>query len=189
MESRTQTSPPMVKRIAFVPERYYHLYNHAVGNENLFRQDDNYHYFMKLYDGYASPIVETFAYCLMPNHFHFLIRIRSSDTLQAFFEEQRKAKGRSTSVKKSLTNQIGQQLGNWFNAYAKAYNKRFYRRGRLFFDSVQRKPVYKTDYLQTLIGYIHWNPVYHGFVDSPEDWPHSSYRSSKHNPAGLTLIG
>ncbi len=66
------------------PERFYHVYNHANGEENLFRQEENYHYFLKLWTKYIEPIADTFAYCLMPNHFHSLIRIKSRIDLTGF---------------------------------------------------------------------------------------------------------
>jgi putative transposase len=49
------------------PKRFYHVYNHANGTENLFCQDENYHYFIKLWAKYIEPIADTYAYCLMPN--------------------------------------------------------------------------------------------------------------------------
>ena len=55
---------------------FYHIYNRANGNEKLFASDDNYIYFLKQYNYYISPIAKTFAYCLMPNHFHFLVQIK-----------------------------------------------------------------------------------------------------------------
>ena len=63
------------------PDHFYHIYNHANGIENLFRTEDNYHYFLKKYHQHISPIAETWAYCLMPNHFHFLVRIKEEKDL------------------------------------------------------------------------------------------------------------
>lgn len=50
---------------------YYHIYNRRNNRETLFRIPRNYHYFMELYAKHISPIADTFAYCLLPNHFHF----------------------------------------------------------------------------------------------------------------------
>jgi len=61
------------KKIPLEVEKCYHIYNHAVGNENLFRCDENYRYFLKKYAEHISPIADTFAYCLMPNHFHLSV--------------------------------------------------------------------------------------------------------------------
>ena len=164
----------MVRRVPFVPGHYYHLYNHAIGDDNLFREPDNYRYFMDRYAAYVPPIANTYAYCLMPNHFHLLVRIRSEEKVRQYFEQQKRRSNRKHTSQKNLSNQIGQQLGNWLNAYAKAFNKRYHRRGRLFFDSIQRKLVLNDVYRRTLVHYIHWNPVHHGFVKLPEYWLYSS---------------
>lgn len=59
-------------------EKFYHIYNHANGNENLFIEEENYHFFLQQWDKYISPIADTYAYCLIPNHIHFLIRIKTN---------------------------------------------------------------------------------------------------------------
>jgi REP element-mobilizing transposase RayT len=61
--------------------RLYHLYTHANGDESLFRQEANYHYFLKLYAQHVHPVVKTYAYCLLPNHVHFMVRVREVDVL------------------------------------------------------------------------------------------------------------
>ena len=60
---------------------FYHVYNHAVGNEQLFMNNENYLYFLKLLKKYLSTFVDVYAYCLMPNHFHFIIKIKSKEEI------------------------------------------------------------------------------------------------------------
>ncbi|MDA3880742.1 MAG: hypothetical protein PF436_10170, partial [Prolixibacteraceae bacterium] len=55
---------------------FYHIYNHGVGGRDLFRNSDNYLHFLLLYDKYIEPIAETYAWVLMKNHFHVLVRIK-----------------------------------------------------------------------------------------------------------------
>lgn len=78
----------MPKQTLFYPNGVFHIYNHANGDELLFRKDDNYHYFLKKFVDYLEAILETFAYCLMPDHFHFLIRIRSERVLREYFKKK-----------------------------------------------------------------------------------------------------
>ena len=78
---------------------------------------------------------------------------------------------------RKIIRQNSQHFGNFFNAYSKAYNKMYNRRGALFVDDFFRKEVSGQDYLQTLIHYIHYNPVHHGFVNDLRDWKHSSYET------------
>ena len=158
----------MTKREPFVPDCFYHLYSHGVGRDDLFRTPDNYRYFLSRYARYAPPVVDTFAYCLMPNHFHVLIRVHPLAVLEPLF-------GLTQPTTPSLSRAIANQLGRILNAYAKAYNKRFRRRGALFVARMHRKPVTNERYLHAVIRYIHFNPVRHGFVDDPADWPYSSY--------------
>jgi len=55
---------------------YYHIYNRGINSENLFIDKNNYEYFLNLYNKYIPTIAESFAWCLMPNHFHFLVKIK-----------------------------------------------------------------------------------------------------------------
>ena len=64
------------------PESVYHIYNRAHGAEYLFLNDGNYRFFLQGYRQYISPIADTFCYCLMPNHFHLMLRIKVKDHRQ-----------------------------------------------------------------------------------------------------------
>jgi len=61
--------------------RVYHIYNRGNNHENLFYTEENYHYFLKLYDKYLSAIFDTYCYCLMPNHFHLLVRVKEENEI------------------------------------------------------------------------------------------------------------
>ncbi|MCF8358639.1 MAG: hypothetical protein K9H26_07760 [Prolixibacteraceae bacterium] len=62
---------------------FYHIYNHAVGGRYLFRKPENYHFFLGLYDKYIDTVAYTYAWVLMPNHFHFLVKIKSKEEIAA----------------------------------------------------------------------------------------------------------
>lgn len=155
------------------PQITYHIYTHANGSENLFREDENYYYFLNKYSEYIHPIAETFAYCLMPNHIHLMVRMRGEGELLKFFSSKQK----DLTGFQNLSGLISRQFGNFLNAYAKAYNERFDRRGSLFERPFGRKPIENASYFTALIAYIHNNPVHHGFVKDAREWPHSSYHS------------
>ncbi len=59
-----------------IPGNFYHIYNRGIDSCNLFTEPDNYEYFLSLYDKYISPVANTYAWVLMPNHFHFLVRLK-----------------------------------------------------------------------------------------------------------------
>ena len=65
------------------PDTSYHIFNRANGFENVFRTEENFRYFLEKVRLYISPIAETYAYCLMPNHFHLVVRIRKREVIVA----------------------------------------------------------------------------------------------------------
>jgi len=90
------------------------------------------------------------AYCLLPNHYHFLLR-------------------QDGDVRAGLLPQRA------FNSYGKAYNKRYDHSGTLFEGVYKVRPVLDDGHLLHLCRYIHANPVIHGIVDHVADWPYSNY--------------
>jgi hypothetical protein len=137
---------------------YYHIYNRG-DHENIFREERNYHYFLKLYAHHIEPIAGTYAYCLLKNHFHLCVRTRDLADVPADPKDP------------------SQCFSNFFNAYAKAFNKTYYRSGALFQRPFERIEVSSEAYLQHLIVYIHQNPQRHGFLSDFREWPYSSYHS------------
>lgn len=159
-----------------LPNVYYHLFNHAVGNECLFRQHDNYLFFLQRYAHYIYPVARTYAYCLMPNHFHVLVQIRGEDELDHAYRQLYQLPNEKSGPP-DYPAFVMQQFSNLFNSYAKAYNRRFERKGALFLDYLRRKSVGVDAYFTTLVAYIHQNAVHHGFCRRVEDWPYSSLHS------------
>jgi REP element-mobilizing transposase RayT len=140
----------------------YHIYNRGVNRCNLFHHADNYKYFLRLLVQHIWPIAYIYAYCLMPNHFHFLLRLKDeAEIKQAYPGVVPKAPH--------------QYFSNWFNAYTRSFNPRNQRTGSLFQRPFGRKPVLSERYFYNLIIYIHQNPQHHGLVDDFRDWPWSSY--------------
>ena len=148
--------------------KYYHIYNRGNNGENLFLTTKNYYHFLSLYDKYISLVAETYAWCLMPNHFHLLVRIKDEVDIE-FLKPEKEPK---TAPKKPKPEN---QFGHLFNAYAKAFNKQNDRHGSLFEHPFRRIEVTNDAYLKRLVYYIHSNPVKHGFTDSMIDYPWSSY--------------
>ena len=147
------------------PSTFYHIYNHANDPEHLFRSNENYHYFLRQWTKYIEPVAATYAYCLMPNHIHFLIRTKDETELL------------NLTGLGELSGFVTKQFSNLFNSYAKAYNRMYGRRGSLFNRPFKAKEVVTDDYLTTVIFYIHHNPLHHGFCKHMGDWPHSSYHA------------
>jgi putative transposase len=165
------------------PECAYHLYNRTNGSEKLFLSEENYRYFLQKYLEYISPVADTFCYCLMPNHFHFLIRIKQEEELVEYFNtaQNQSATHRGFKTLDGLARQasfsklISQQFSHFFNGYTQAFNKQNNRKGSLFMHPFKRKRVNDTDYLKKLVQYIHYNPIDAQLCAKPQNWPYSSY--------------
>jgi putative transposase len=101
-------------------------------------------------------IVDIIAYCIMPTHLHFLLRPREESSVSAF-------------------------MNNILNSYTKYFNGKHNRKGPLW-EGPSSKIIIENDYqLLHVTRYIHLNPVTAYLVNSPEDWPYSSYEEYIHN--------
>ena len=161
--------------------QYYHIYNRGNNRENLFVEKRNYKYFLRLYTQHILPVAETFAYCLLPNHFHVSIRTRTEEEQRAYLETNQisdqtgsilKIEPVSAKIKKP-----SRAFNNFFIAYARGFNNATGRTGALFTSPFRRKIITTEAYFYRLIAYIHLNPQKHGFVDDFRDWTWSSYRA------------
>jgi len=155
-------------------ENYYHIYNHAVGQDNIFENDNNYIFFLKKYSQYIFPVADTFAYCLMPNHFHFAIRIKPENKIELVIKILSKFE---TLTKLNYTKFLSKQFSNLFSSYTQAFNKQHSRIGGLFQRPFKRIRIVSNENLCNLIHYIHFNPVHHEFVYDMRDWKYSSFES------------
>jgi putative transposase len=149
----------------------YHAYNHANGEEDLFREPRNYHFFLGKMHEHLSPVMDILAYCLMPNHFHMAIRIPESVELA---ERDVSLSGLS---QQELVGRLSKRMANLLSCYTQSFNHRYGRMGSLFRPNTRYREVEDDNDLSGLIHYIHCNPVHHGFVDGLEDWPYSSFSS------------
>jgi hypothetical protein len=61
--------------------KFYHIYNRGINGEDLFRSNENYEYFLHLYEKYMEVVVDTYAWCLLGNHFHLLVHIKEEDEI------------------------------------------------------------------------------------------------------------
>ena len=150
--------------------QFYHIYNRGINSCNLFYKNDNYEHFLHLYDKYISSVAETFAWVLMKNHFHLLVRIKMEEEI-SFPKNLRGFKNLEG------LDRINKQFSNLFNAYTKAINKKYNRTGSLFEHPFKRIKVVSDSQLKYLVYYIHHNPIHHGFCDHFLDYPWSSYIS------------
>jgi len=151
-----------MKHLPFEIGKYYHIYNRGNNKENIFIENQNYTYFLRLIKKYLSPIANIYSYCLLPNHFHLVLRIKEIEFLP-------------DKIKAGKT-KIHQPFSNLFNAYSKAINKKYNRQGSLFQEHLKRIEITNEEYLRNLIIYVNTNPSHHDIADFSE-YKFSSYQA------------
>lgn len=172
-------------------ESYYHIYNRGINRCDLFRETDDYKHFLRLYEKYIEPVADTFAWVLMPNHFHLLIRIKSEEEIGIYknlnSDSSKDSARFQTEPNENLSESEGpdrvgikkpnptKHFSHLFNAYSKYVNKKYQRTGSLFEHPFRRKQVEDEAYLRALVLYIHNNPIHHDFTNIAIDYPWSSY--------------
>jgi REP element-mobilizing transposase RayT len=143
----------------------YHIYNRGNNKENIFFEEKNYQFFLQRFRYYLDELVNVYAYCLMPNHFHVLLEVKND--------------GESINLK-TANNELSPleiAFKCFFMSYSKAINKAYNRTGSLFQTKFKRKPITNDAYLNNIVAYIHLNPVRAGLVKNAENWNFSSYKS------------
>jgi REP element-mobilizing transposase RayT len=139
------------RRTIFLADEHYHLYNRGGDRANVFFHEDHYRYFIRLVDDKAARhSILIVAICLMPNHFHLLVRPQHDHTVSRF-------------------------LNGLLGSYVQGVNAARKRVGPLFQGRTRSVHVSDDIYLAHLARYIHLNPVTAGLVARPQDWPFSNY--------------
>lgn len=159
------------------PGNYYHVYNHANGTENLFKETKNYYFFLNKISLHILPFVKLHAYCLLPNHFHLLISVKELEEIKTLpwvkiFKNLSEEEFQALIEKK-----ISKSFSNLFSSYAQAFNEMYARKGSLFMPNMKTILVEDNNSICKVTHYIHTNPAHHGFVKTLEKWKFSSYNS------------
>lgn len=144
------------------PDCFYHIYNRGNNKEDLFFEPENYFHFLKLIKTHIVEIADIYSYCLLKNHFHLVIKIKSKTELPEKYHSG---------------NKLSQPFSNLFNAYTKAINNRYEREGSLFRVRFKRERITDENYLRNVIIYTHLNPVKHSFTKDYNIYLYSSFQS------------
>lgn len=151
------------RSVVFVPDECYHVYNRGSEKRSIFQSDRDYKKFLhRAKENAEKYSISILCYCLMPNHFHFLLRQTTDLPITAFMNAV--------------------QLG-----HAKFFNTKYERVGPLYQGRFKAKPVTTDEYLLQLSAYIHKNPIAsllnsgnsmdsRNFLEHLQSYPYSSYR-------------
>ncbi len=133
-------------------DNFYHIYNKGINGTTIFNSDENKMFFLNQLSKYLVDKISIFAYCLMDNHYHLVIRIDEEEKI------------------------VTQSFSNFFNSFAKSFNKQNNRTGSLFEKHFKRKRLESEEYIRYLIIYVHLNPKHHLNIDF-ENYKFSSYKT------------
>ena len=139
------------RNVPFLSNQYYHIYNRGAHRIDIFRNDADYVFLLKLVKEQSQNCeVSVIAYCLMHNHYHFLLRQNGEIKISRFMQAI-------------------------FDVYTKAFNSKYELSGTLFERPFRAIHVDRSEYLLYLCRYIHRNPLDAGIVVSPEQLHYSNY--------------
>jgi len=147
---------------------FYHIYNRGINGEIIFKTAKNYLFFLNKLKEYLSNVCDIYAYCLMPNHFHLLVRIKNNKYLSEITNHQNKELEKGLHASQNI---FSKQFAKVFNSYSQAFNKENNRHGSLIESPFKRKLITSEDYLRKCIIYIHQNPSHGDF----KNYKYSSY--------------
>ena len=124
---------------------FYHVILRGINRQRIFEDEEDYERFLFLLEHYKTICgYELFAYCLMPNHIHILIK-EGKEALSTVFCR------------------IGTSFVYW-------YNLKYERSGHLFQDRYKSEAVEDDAYFLTALRYIHRNPVKAGLCNDPAEY-------------------
>ncbi len=128
----------------------YHIMLRGINQQAIFNDEEDYQKFLEvLKDCKAISVFEIYAYCLMNNHIHILIKVEKETLAQ-------------------IVKRIGVRYVYW-------YNWKYYRRGHLFQDRFKSEPVEDDSYFLTVLRYIHQNPIKAGIIKQLGEYKYSSF--------------
>lgn len=128
---------------------FYHIFNRGVNSKMVFLSDENCSFFLRKVKLYLIPYFDIYAYCLMPNHFHLLLKLKSEiNGISPFKDSGLHSEGCFFS----------KQIGRLISSYTQAFNKVYQRSGPVFESPFKRIRIDSEEFLRNLVIYIHQNP-------------------------------
>ncbi len=128
----------------------YHIMLRGINQQTIFEEEEDYIKFLSTLETYKIVSgYKVFAYCLMSNHIHILLKVEKEDL---------------DLIMKRIA-----------GSYVYWYNWKYYRKGHLFEDRFRSEPIDDEHYLLTVLRYIHQNPVKAKIVENIDKYKYSSY--------------
>jgi REP element-mobilizing transposase RayT len=150
----------------------------------------NYDFFLRKLEKYLVNYFEIYAYCLLENHFHLLLRVKAIDDeiLTSILKERTIKSSRFLLGKITYSEFLEDQFKRMFSSYALAYNSRYGRKGSLFQKRFKRIQIKNDEHLMTKLIYIHHNPMHHFEASDFTFWNRSSFNAYFTEPNEIVTI-
>ncbi|MFA5770071.1 MAG: transposase [Patescibacteria group bacterium] len=168
----------MRRKDKFIEGEIYHVFNKSISNFGIFKDLNNGQRFLNVVEYYNNrliaksfsqfifkkeykykniiypkefALVKILSYCIMPDHYHFLLKIIRNHTFSKFISDVE-------------------------NSFTRYFNIKFDRKGPLWQNSFKAVEIRSNEQLLHVSRYIHLNPTTNRLVNKPEDWIFSSYK-------------
>ncbi|MCF7834797.1 transposase [Candidatus Gracilibacteria bacterium] len=156
----------MPKRLEFEENAYYHVYNRGLNKQILFHNNKDFQRFLLYLDIYKNKCKKELgiiSYCILPNHFHFVL------------------------LNKSQSHKISYFIGNICASYTRYYKAKYGAdKGVLYFESrFKAKLIDNDEYLQQCIQYVEYNALKHKLVEKGAD---RIFRSDSGSKLGSEIL-
>jgi len=153
LEKRAMPSKKIITPIE--PGAIYHIYNRGSNYQKVFFQEKDYQLFLEKLKLYLSEFCSIYAFALLPNHYHLLLRVNDETKASVF----------------------SMQFTKFILSYTNKINRREMRNGSLFLSRFRRIKIEDENYLKRLVFYINYNPVKHGYTTDYKTYKFSTYRT------------
>jgi putative transposase len=170
-------------RADLIPGNFYHVICKSINKNLLFLNDNNRTYFLKKYQLYLSDYTDTYAWCMLNNHVHWLIKVKEEKDITAYLQgledekltvtQRRFISGEPVTPDELLE----RQYNSFFVSYTRSYNIMYTRKGNLFDRSFRRIAIADDRHLTQAIVYIHANTVKHSIMKDFTAYRWSSYQA------------
>lgn len=178
------------------PEKFYHICNRTNNHELLFRSDENRRFFLQQAEFYLSIILDIHAYCLLSNHFHFQVKMKSEEFVTGqilMIPKPLRTKSQKLFLKgkRSFSHLASKTFTRFFISYTISFNNKQNRQGNLFYKNFKRIEIENDEQYRNTMVYIHTNPVKHGIVDDFSTYKWSSwgeYTKKRHSTINREFV-
>jgi putative transposase len=161
---------------------HYHLLFRSIDGIPLFKSINEKQFFLEKWKRFTDFIFETWAYCLLENHVHIIVKIKSAEEIELGLTKLPN-ESKTKSINQFLETKTAElfetvaerQLNSFMVSYANTYNNIIERKGGVFQQPFRRSLIFEDAHLQQAIVYVHANAQKHGLIKDFQEHNYNSY--------------